>query len=100
MTIERKNLILAQIMSLLDELTSNDAQGVTPAISKEEEKAVVMLTLDECCEVAKGVSKHTIRKLCLQGKIFSIRSGEGKRGKILVSKDSLIDYFKGGEKNE
>lgn len=52
-----------------------------------------MLTIKECTEAVKGVSEHTIRKLVSQGRVRFIRTGEGERGKILISKQSLLDYL-------
>ena len=33
------------------------------------------------------------RKLVKQGKVKSVRTGEGKNGKILVNKADLVAYF-------
>ena len=56
---------------------------------------VEMLTIKECTEVIQGLSEHTIRQLVKQGKVKSVRTGEGKNGKILVNKADLIAYFNG-----
>ena len=53
------------------------------------------LTVKECTEAVKGLSEHTVRKLVTQRKVHYIRSGEGKCGKILISKKSLLDYLNG-----
>ena len=52
-----------------------------------------MLTIKECTKVVQGVSEHSIRMLVAQGKVKSVRTGEGKRGKILVNKADLLAYF-------
>ena len=52
-----------------------------------------MLTIKECTEAVKGLSEHTIRKLIAQEKLPYIRTGEGKRGKILINKDDLLACF-------
>ena len=52
-----------------------------------------MLTIKECANVVQGVSEHSIRMLVAQGKVKSVRTGEGKRGKILVNKADLLAYF-------
>ena len=52
-----------------------------------------MLTVKECAALVNGLSKHTIRQLVAQGKVEYIRAGNGMRGKILVSKASLLKYL-------
>ena len=52
-----------------------------------------MLTVKECAVLVSGLTEHTVRMLMKQGKIRYIRCGEGTRGKILVSKDSLLKYL-------
>ena len=54
-----------------------------------------MLTIKECTEAVKGISEHTIRKLVAQGRVRYIRTGAGERGKILICKQSLLDYLGG-----
>ena len=86
----KKNEIIDNIMNLLIQLTEDSENSV---LSITENKPVEMLTIKECTEVIQGLSEHTIRQLVAQGKIKSIRTGEGKRGKILVNKADLISYF-------
>jgi hypothetical protein len=52
-----------------------------------------MLTIKECTGAVQGVSEHTIRQIVAQGKVKSVRTGEGKNGKILVNKADLLAYF-------
>jgi excisionase family DNA binding protein len=87
MTTTEKNKIVDEIMNLLIQLAENNSQP-TP-----ENKPVEMLTIKECTEVIQGLSEHTVRQLVAQNKIKSVRTGEGKRGKILVNKSDLISYF-------
>ncbi len=56
---------------------------------------VEMLTIKECTEEIKGLSEHTIRQLIAQDKLPYIRTGQGKKGKILISKNALISYLGG-----
>ena len=86
----KKNEIIDNIMNLLIQLTE-DSENSVPSIT--ENKPVEMLTIKECTEVIQGLSEHTVRQLVAQGKIKSIRTGEGRRGKILVNKSDLISYF-------
>ncbi|MCQ2470246.1 MAG: DNA-binding protein, partial [Ruminococcus sp.] len=43
--------------------------------------------------IVRGLREHTVRQLLAQGKIKYIRTGQGKRGKILVNKDDLLRVF-------
>lgn len=52
-----------------------------------------MLTIKECTGVIQGLSEHTVRQLVAQEKVKSVRTGEGKCGKILVNKADLVAYF-------
>ena len=74
-------------------LLENEDYDCTPApVSGQPTE---MLTIKEAAATVKGVSEHTIRKLVSQGKVKYIRTGEGERGKILISKQSLLAYFGG-----
>ena len=83
MTQERKNEIVDNIMSLIIQLTDEEST----------DKPLEMITVKECTEAVKGLSEHTVRQLIAQGKVKYIRTGHGKRGKILVNKDDLINLF-------
>lgn len=90
MTTNRKNELIAQLVSILSELIeTNDSEQVAEVSSS----AVEMLTIKECTEAVKGLSEHTVRKLIKQEKLPFIRTGEGKHGKMLVNKADLLDYF-------
>ena len=52
-----------------------------------------MKALDECKNVIQGLTDNMVRHLVKQGKIKHIRTGEGKKGKILINKNDLISYF-------
>ena len=88
MTKIEKEKIADQIMNLLIQLTNDDVKMDEPA-----EKPVEMLTVKECCKEVKGLSENTVRKLVAQNKVKFVRTGEGKRGKILINKADLISYF-------
>ncbi len=85
---------IAQVTILLTEIAelSNTHGNVVQECSASP---VEMLTIKECTEAVKGISEHTIRQLVMQDKIRYIRTGTGKRGKILVNKDSLLAYMGG-----
>ena len=84
--------IIDRILDLLSELVDD-----TPAKKQPETKPVEMLTIKECTKAVRGISEHTVRKLVAQGRVRCIRTGEGERGKILISKQSLLDYLGGAE---
>ena len=56
---------------------------------------VEMLTIKESAALISGLSEHTVRQLVKQGKVKSVRTGEGRNGKILVNKADLVAYFNG-----
>ena len=85
-----KQEIIDCILDLLTELVDE-----VPTEKETKPQPMEMLTIKECTEAVKGISEHTIRKLVAQGRVNFIRTGEGKRGKILVSKQSLLDYLGG-----
>ncbi len=87
MTQERINAIVDDIMSLLIQLTDEED------VAETKTKPVEMLTVKECTEFVKGLSEHTVRQLVAQGKVKYIRTGQGKRGKILVNKEDLLHLF-------
>ena len=87
-----KQAIISQIVVLLSQLSEKEEQKPTVVVPFED-KPVEMLTVKECTEVVKGLSEHTVRQLVAQEKIPYIRTGQGKRGKILISKDALLSYF-------
>ena len=90
MTTNRKNELIAQLVNILSELIeTNDSEQV----SEIKSDAVEMLTVKECTEAVKGLSEHTVRKLITQGKLPYMRTGEGRKGKILINKADLIAYF-------
>ena len=85
MTTKQKKRIAEKILALLEEFI--DIQESDDNIVSEESdtkaSTTEMLTVKEC----------TVRLLASSGKISSVRAGEGKNGKILVNKSSLLDYM-------
>lgn len=94
MTRNEKQEIITQIAALLAQLIDNAETSVKAAESASE-KPVEMLTVKECTAAVKGLSEHTVRQLVVQNKIPYIRTGQGKNGKILISKSALLTYFGG-----
>lgn len=87
-------------MALLSQLIGADDNTEPDSSEKDAPKPIEMLTIKECAATVKGMSEHTIRKRALQGKIPYIRSGEGKNGKILISKSALLAYLESIQHNE
>ncbi len=83
--------IISKIFALLRQL--EDGEPTEKEIEKISEKPLEMLTIKECAEAVKGISEHTIRQLVAQNKVPFIRTGQGKRGKILISKSALLDLL-------
>ena len=60
----------------------------------DKEKTIFVGSVDaEGFPNIKGLSEHTVRQLVAQGKVKYIRTGQGKRGKILVNKEDLVHLF-------
>lgn len=93
MSHERTQEILHQISMLLNSLNESETE---PKETKQEK--VEMLTVRECSEVIKGLNEYTVRQLIARKEIPSVRTGQGKNGKILVPKAALVAYFNGGGK--
>ena len=93
MSHEKTQEILQQITVLLNSLNENETE---PKETKQEK--VEMLTVRECSEVIKGLNEYTVRQLIARKEIPSVRTGQGKNGKILVPKAALVAYFNGGGK--
>ena len=89
---KKQQEVIDRILNLLTELVDDE-----PANPQAKTPPTEMLTIKECTEAVRGISEHTVRKLVAQERVRYIRTGEGERGKILISKQSLLDYL-GGEK--
>lgn len=86
MTTTKKNEIIDNIMALIIELTDGEVQN-------NKTKPVEMLTIKECTQVVKGLTENTIHQMVAQNKVKHIRTGQRKRGKILVNKEDLLRIF-------
>lgn len=59
----------------------------------QEERRPLMVTINEAA-VRTGLSPYTVRKLCWQGRIVTLKSGK----RWLINYESLIRFLeKGGE---
>lgn len=93
MTRKTKQELIAQIVATLNAVIEvENEQQIT---EQKSSAPVEMLTVKECTEAVKGLSEHTVRQLVAQEKIPFIRTGQGKRSKILVSKAGLLEYLGG-----
>ena len=94
MTRNEKQEIITQISALLAQLVDTEETSVKAA-ENAPKKPIEMLTIKECTAAIKGLSEHNVRQLVSQNKIPYIRTGQGKNGKILISKSALLAYFGG-----
>lgn len=85
--------IIAQITVLLSQLIESEDNQRDEPTAVPITAPVEMLTVKECSEAVSGLSEHTVRQLVAQDKIPFIRTGQGKRGKILISKSALYEYL-------
>lgn len=91
MTQDEKTIIITEIAAVLDRTLKVDEKPVpTPQPPKQ---TIEMLTIKECANTVQGLSEHTIRQLIYRNEIPYIRTGQGKRGKILIPKDALLSYI-------
>ena len=88
---DEKTELIAKSAELLMQLISTDEAA--PTISETKSDTPEMLTVKECAALVPGLSEHTVRQLVKRDDVAYIRCGAGKRGKILVSKDSLLKYL-------
>lgn len=95
MTITEKEAIVDNILELLIQLAEDGETSVPSTTKAPTADKVEMLTIKECTEVIQGLSEHTVRQFVKQGKVKSVRTGEGRNGKILVNKADLVAYFQG-----
>ena len=96
MTNAKREEIIAAMSSLFEQLVENEPPKAEPTTIATPEK-VEMLTIKECTEAVKGLNEYTVRQLIARKEIPSIRTGQGKRGKILVPKAALLRYFVGAK---
>lgn len=89
----RKKQIISQIVLLLEQLIESQPSEPAPQSVLTETQPLEMLTVKECAELVNGLSEHTVRQLVAQDKVAFVRAGSGVRGKILVSKASLLKYL-------
>lgn len=69
-----------------------DNNSILESENKLSEEKIEFLTIKQAVEAVSGISEHTIRQLVAQKKIKFLRTGQGKRGKILINKASLLAY--------
>ena len=95
MTTTEKKAIVDNILELLIQLTEDGDYSAPQTAKSSAPEKVEMLTIKESTVLISGLSEHTVRQLVKQGKVKSVRAGEGRNGKILVNKADLIAYFNG-----
>lgn len=93
MTSMEKKQLIAQMTNLLERLIEVKSTEPEPKPEPSIDKPIEMLTVKECAALVEGLSEHIVRQLVAQEKIVYVRAGAGKRGKILISKKSLLEYL-------
>lgn len=93
MTLKQKNDLIAEIISLLEKSIVVDEGNPKSQVCTAQSQPLEMLTVKECSQVISGLSEHTVRQWVAQGLILYIRTGQGKRGKILISKSALLKFL-------
>ena len=93
MTIKQKNNLIAEMIALLEKSIVVDEENPKPQVCNAQSQPLEMLTVKECSQIISGLSEHTVRQWVAQGLIPYIRTGKGKRGKILISKSALLKYL-------
>lgn len=91
MKLNEKNELILQVAELLRQMIPVDE--IAPAKVENKPAMPELLTIKECATLIPGLSEHTVRQLVKRGEIAYMRSGAGKRGKILVYKSSLLKYL-------
>ena len=77
----------------MEQLIETQPPESAPKPQSSESQPIEMLTVKECAALVNGLSEHTIRQLVAQGKVAYVIAGSGVRGKIIVSKASLLKYL-------
>lgn len=93
MNLTEKKQIISQIAQLIEQLIDAETPTSAPQQNQSDTQPIEMLTVKECAALVNGVSEHTVRQLVAQDKVAYVRAGSGVRGKILVSKASLLNYL-------
>ena len=93
MTLLKKKELITQIVQLLEQLIEAEIDQSESRPTPLAEEPIEMLTVKECAALVNSLSEHTVRQLVAQGKVAYVRAGSGVRGKILVSKASLLKYL-------
>ena len=91
----KRDRIIIKVIALLEEFidTQQSDDNIVSEESDTKASTTEMLTVKECTDLIQGLTAYTVRLLASSGKISSVRAGEGKNGKILVNKSSLLDYM-------
>ena len=91
MTKQEKQKLLVQFAAILDSIPiENESKHLEISQTRDKPK---LLTIKECTKEIDGLSEHTIRQLITRNELPYIRSGAGKRGKILVNRADLLNFF-------
>lgn len=95
MTTQEKEKLISQLTVFINSIPDDAAVEGKATAEPTPSKKVELLTIKECIQVIDGLSECTVRQYVAQGKLTHIRTGAGKRGKILIPKASLLKCFGG-----
>lgn len=84
--------LITTLTAMLEAESFVDNNSILESENKLSEEKIEFLTIKQAVEAVSGISEHTIRQLVAQKKIKFLRTGQGKRGKILINKASLLAY--------
>lgn len=87
-------LIRETVLSEMSEIKKQNELSETNS-NHNNESQIELVTIRDCTKLIPGISYYSIRQLAEQKKIKSFRTGQGKNGKILIFKDSFLNFFKG-----
>lgn len=71
----------------------NPIHLISGSEEQDAPKMPIMLTIKECAKEIEGLRDYTLRQLVAQNKVKYFRTGSGGRSKVLVNRDSVIEYF-------
>lgn len=94
MTLLQKKEIISKVVSVLNELLDIEYDTIEKNTSQSDvSQPVELLSVKECAETFSGLSERAVRQLVTQNKIPCIKTGTGKKSKILINKSALLNYL-------
>ncbi len=110
-TVKERTYIINHIKMLLDQLieleklenpdmTIDKSQIEKPQeMPKAKPGVPVMLTIKECVEQFDCLKEFTVRWLVKNNKVKYIRPGDTGKGRVLINRDSIVEYLESKNNN-